>query len=98
MVNVAGYKVNLLKIECAFGKVEGIEELAVLSRSHSLKGQEIIAFIVINASHTLEEIRPQLIRLLSPLERPNKIIQIPQLPCISTGKVQKTPLLTLLRD
>lgn len=92
IVNVAGVKVSLLKIEQALKQHEYVRDVAVLAKSHELKGREVVAYVV--SQERISEV--SLLANLSKLERPNKIRYVSYIPRNNMGKVIKSDLNRLI--
>lgn len=93
VINVAGVKVSLLKIENELRKIVGIDDAVVCSNSHPVKGEEIIAYVVASQEIKVDAIISYLTQTLPPFERPNKIKIISRIPRNNMGKVERDQLI-----
>jgi acetyl-CoA synthetase len=99
VINVSGHRIGTMEIESALVDDQRVAEAAVVGIFHSIKGQAIVAFVILKegAAHDkdLEEILKQhVVKKIGALARPEKIIFIYNLPKTRSGKIMRR----LLRD
>lgn len=100
VINVSGHRLGTAEIESALVTHELISEAAVVSIPHPLKGEGIIAYVMLNAnapndkSKLEEEFKNQVVKEIGALARPEKIIICSGLPKTRSGKIMRR----LLKD
>lgn len=99
VMNVSGHRLGTAEIESALVDHPNVAEAAVISISHSIKGQAIVAFITLKEgmhSHVdLEsDLKQHVVKKIGAIARPEKIIFIADLPKTRSGKIMRR----LLRD
>lgn len=99
VINVSGHRIGSMEIESALVDNQLVAEAAAIGMAHPIKGQGIVAFVVLKErvapNEELEKILIQhIVKLIGSLARPEKIIFIHELPKTRSGKIMRR----LLRD
>ena len=87
-IKIRGYRISLGEIENALLSIEGIKNAVVLPK---LRGEEkvIVAYFTAKAELKGADLRKQLRALLQDYMIPSFYIQLPELPLMANGKVDK---------
>jgi acetyl-CoA synthetase len=91
-MNVAGRKVGPAEVETALMQHPAVGEAVVIGAPDELKGEAIVAFVVLKTSAAVTadlpaEISRKAVDILGPTLRPREINLVPQLPKTQSGKV-----------
>ncbi len=102
VMNVAGHRLATAEVESALAQNDNVSEVAVVSRSHDLKGEVPIAFVLLRKGvEPSEEITKDLMatvnQVIGPTGRPDKIIFAPDVPKTRSGKIMRRVLKALVR-
>ncbi|MEX0299172.1 MAG: class I adenylate-forming enzyme family protein [Kordiimonas sp.] len=87
LVKVMDINVSLNEVENIIASLDGVEEVAVISRGNIFMGKEIIALCVLQADSTQSEIKQKISLALPAHMQPRKIYTGATLPRTSLGKV-----------
>ncbi|ALR12099.1 acetate--CoA ligase [Mycobacteroides saopaulense] len=101
VMNVSGHRISTAEVESALVGHAGVAEAAVVGVTDEQTGQAICAFVILNARHqgrprdaTIDELRSEVAREISPIARPRDLFVVPELPKTRSGKIMRR----LLRD
>ena len=99
VINVSGHRLGTMEIESALIDYRGVAEAAVVAISHPIKGQAIVAFVIlkdgINIHAELEnDLKQHVAKKIGAIARPERILFIGNLPKTRSGKIMRR----LLRD
>ncbi len=99
VMNVSGHRISTAEVESALVGHFGVAEAAVVGTTDDVTGQAICAFVVLLAHYTphdqtIDELRAEVAREISPIARPREIHVVPELPKTRSGKIMRR----LLRD
>ncbi|OBF86748.1 acetate--CoA ligase [Mycobacterium sp. 852002-51163_SCH5372311] len=99
VMNVSGHRISTAEVESALVGHSGVAEAAVVGVTDDTTGQAICAFVVLCNSDdahegTVEELRAEVAREISPIAKPREIHVVPELPKTRSGKIMRR----LLRD
>ncbi|MDT5119379.1 MAG: acetyl-CoA synthetase, partial [Mycobacterium sp.] len=99
VMNVSGHRISTAEVESALVGHSGVAEAAVVGVTDDTTGQAICAFVMLCASYeahdgTVDELRSQVAKEISPIARPREIHVVPELPKTRSGKIMRR----LLRD
>jgi acetyl-CoA synthetase len=99
VMNVSGHRISTAEVESALVGHSGVAESAVVGITDDTTGQAICAFVVLRASYeahdeTIDELRGQVAKEISPIAKPREIHVVPELPKTRSGKIMRR----LLRD
>jgi acetyl-CoA synthetase len=86
-MNVAGRKVGPAEVEDALMEHPAVSEAAVIGVPDELKGEAIVAFVVLRTPVESGELSAHLVRTLGPTFRPKAIQQVTELPKTQSGKI-----------
>jgi acetyl-CoA synthetase len=99
VMNVSGHRISTAEVESALVGHSGVAEAAVVGVTDDTTGQAICAFVMLCASYeahdgTIDELRSQVAKEISPIAKPREIHVVPELPKTRSGKIMRR----LLRD
>lgn len=99
VMNVSGHRISTAEVESALVGHSGVAEAAVVGVTDETTTQAICAFVVLRANYephdgTVEELRSEVAREISPIARPREVHVVPELPKTRSGKIMRR----LLRD
>ena len=99
VLNVAGHRIGTMEVESALVDHPAVAEAAVVGRPHELKGQAIVAFVILRAGREsspelIDELRAHVAKKIGPIARPEEIRVAADLPKTRSGKIMRR----LLRD
>ncbi|WP_445163199.1 acetate--CoA ligase [Mycobacterium sp. Dal123C01] len=99
VMNVSGHRISTAEVESALVGHSGVAEAAVVGVTDDTTGQAICAFVTLCANYeahdgTIDELRSQVAKEISPIARPREIHVVPELPKTRSGKIMRR----LLRD
>jgi acetyl-CoA synthetase len=99
VLNVSGHRIGTMEVESALVDHPSTAEAAVVGRKHELKGQCIVAFVTMKASHpahagTIDELKQHVVEKIGAIARPEEIFLAADLPKTRSGKIMRR----LLRD
>lgn len=86
-MNIAGRKVGPAEVEDALMQHPAVAEAAVIGVPDDLKGETIVAFVVLRAPADEAGLTAHLVEALGPTFRPQAIRAVPELPKTQSGKV-----------
>ena len=91
-INKGGFKISTLRLELLLKAVPGVEDAAVLPVRKERRGDGAAAFLVAACGASETDIRRAVRRALMPVEVPDIIIFLPELPLNDRGKVDRHQL------
>src|SRR5262249_29536139 len=99
VINVSGHRLGTMEIESALIDHKNVAESAVIAIPHLIKGQAIVAFVVLkenvtHQTHLENDLKQYVVKKIGALARPERIIFIYDLPKTRSGKIMRR----LLRD
>ena len=99
VLNVAGHRIGTMEIESALVSHPAVAEAAVVARAHEIKGQSVVAFVILRAgndatSALVGELKEHVARKIGGIARPEDILIAAELPKTRSGKIMRR----LLRD
>ncbi len=99
LMNVSGHLLGTMEIESALTDYHDVAEAAVVAISHPIKGQAIVAFVVlkdgINIHDELENnLKQHVAKKIGAIARPERILFVINLPKTRSGKIMRR----LLKD
>ncbi len=86
-MNIAGRKVGPAEVEDALMEHAAVAEAAVIGVPDEVKGETIVAFVVLRRDTPPDELASHLVKLLGPTFRPRAVIPVQELPKTQSGKV-----------
>jgi acetyl-CoA synthetase len=105
VLNVAGHRLGTMEIESALVAHPRVAEAAVVSRPHEIKGESVVAYVVLNvprpegaaAKALIDELRGWVGEQLSPIAKPDEIRLTENLPKTRSGKIMRRLLRSIAR-
>jgi acetyl-CoA synthetase len=99
VMNISGHRIGTMEVESALVDCPKVAEAAVVGTPHSIKGQGIVAFVLLKDSTdntaTIEaELKQHVVEKIGAIARPERIIITKDLPKTRSGKIMRR----LLRD
>jgi acetyl-CoA synthetase len=97
VIKVAGHRLGTLEIESAFVAHPAVAEAAVVGKPHPVKGESIVAFVVLKEGHQpsdelREELRKWIRETIGPVATPDEIFFVTKLPKTRSGKIMRRVL------
>ena len=86
-MNIAGRKVGPAEVEQALIEHEAVSEAAVIGVPDEIKGEAIVAFVVLKRAVADQELSAHLVKTLGPTFKPHAIEAVPELPKTQSGKI-----------
>ncbi len=101
ILKVAGHRLGTIELESAFVSHPSIAEAAVTSKSDEIKGETIIAFLVLRkgiaSSQNLDiEVNEHIKRTIGPIASAEKIYFVDKLPKTRSGKIMRRLLKSIV--
>ena len=105
VLNVSGHRLGTMEIESALVANQIVTEAAVVGRPHDVKGESIVAFVVLkgerpsktNAEAIKNELKQWVSKEIGPIAKPDEIRFGDNLPKTRSGKIMRRLLRTLAR-
>jgi acetyl-CoA synthetase len=102
VMKVAGHRLSTAEVENALTLHPSVAECAVVAAPHDVKGEVPIAFVVlkqdVTASPELEsELVKQVVKVIGPTAKPEKIVLTDALPKTRSGKIMRRILKALVK-
>lgn len=105
VLNVSGHRLGTMEIESALVSHEDVAEAAVVSRPHEIKGEAIVAFVIMRgerptgeAARTMTKtLREWVSREIGPIARPEEIRFTEGLPKTRSGKIMRRLLRSIAK-
>ena len=101
MVNVSGHRIGTAELEAVFIEHPAVAESAVVGVKHDLKGQGLMAFVILKSSakgadekELAKALNGMVDAKIGKFARPERIVFVPDLPKTRSGKIMRR----LLRD
>ncbi len=104
VMNVAGHRIGTAEVESALVDHPSVAEAAVVGKTHDIKGQAIVAFVILkekakekaeaNREATVKELKEHVAKKIGAIARPEDILFSADLPKTRSGKIMRR----LLRD
>jgi acetyl-CoA synthetase len=96
VINVSGHRIGTAEIESAIGNHENVAEVAVVGRSHQIKGESVFAYIVLKSEDSLgeniellKEINGIIIQEIGAMAKCDDIVIVSGLPKTRSGKIMR---------
>lgn len=105
VLNVSGHRLGTMEIESALVANPLVAEAAVVGKPHEVKGESVIAFVVLKGSYPNNEDAPRIIdelrnwvaKEIGPIAKPEEIRFGENLPKTRSGKIMRRLLRTLAK-
>jgi acetyl-CoA synthetase len=103
ILKVAGHRLGTIELESAFISHPSIAEAAVTSRKDEIKGETIIAFLVLRkgmelSSHLEIEVNEHIKNTIGPIASAEKIYFVNKLPKTRSGKIMRRLLKSMVNN
>lgn len=106
VLNVSGHRLGTMEIESALVANEQVAEAAVVGRPHDVKGESIVAFVVLKserpnsekATEIVNELRAWVGNEIGPIAKPDEIRFGDNLPKTRSGKIMRRLLRSIAKD
>jgi acetyl-CoA synthetase len=103
VMKVAGHRLSTAEVENALTQHNAVAECAVVAAPHDIKGEVPVAFVTLKEgfkpSATLEnELMQQVVKVIGPTARPDKIFLTEALPKTRSGKIMRRILKSLVKN
>ena len=106
VLNVSGHRLGTMEIESALVANDLVAEAAVVGRPHDVKGESIIAFVVLKsdrpnaekATEVVNELRAWVGNEIGPIAKPDEIRFGDNLPKTRSGKIMRRLLRSIAKD
>ncbi len=100
VLNVAGHRLGTMELESALVSHPAVAEAAVVGKPDLIKGQEIVAFVTLEATHLpsaelKEALKRHVVQEIGAIARPGEIRFAPALPKTRSGKIMRRILRSL---
>lgn len=94
VMNISGHRIGTAEVESAINMHEDIVESAVVGYPHDIKGQGIYAYVIsVNKNKhpdlLRQEILSEIIKIIGPIAKPDKIQVVSGLPKTRSGKIMR---------
>ena len=92
VINKGGYKISIPEMELYLQSLQGISEVAVITINDDIRGEDFIAYVVLEDNAELSKIIERIHHERPSVEWPKTMLQIPMLPLTECSKVDKRKL------
>jgi len=94
VINVSGHRLGTAELESALVSHESVAEAAVIGVPHEVKGQAIVAFVVLRegvepTGELREELRRHVAKEIGPIAKPEEVHFVNMLPKTRSGKIMR---------
>jgi acetyl-CoA synthetase len=104
VLNVSGHRLGTMEVESALVAHESVVEAAVVGFPHDIKGEAIMAFVVLKgdrpddgADELIRELRDWVGKYIGPIAKPDEIRFADNLPKTRSGKIMRRLLKVIAR-
>jgi acetyl-CoA synthetase len=105
VLNVSGHRLGTMEVESAIVAHHKVAEAAVVGRPHDIKGEAIVAFVVLNSDRPtggerdamIKELKAWVGEQIGPIAKPDEIRFGDNLPKTRSGKIMRRLLRTLAK-
>lgn len=102
VMKVAGHRLSTAEVENAIGGHEAVAECAVVAAPHEIKGETPWAFVRLKSGEPsdklVKELMDQVVKMLGPTCRPDRIIFAKAVPRTRSGKIMRRILKSLVKN
>jgi acetyl-CoA synthetase len=100
VINTAGHRLGTMEIESALVSHPAVAEAAVVGKPDEIKGEEIVAFVILEGGHTgsdelAKELKKHVVGEIGAIARPGEIRFADALPKTRSGKIMRRLLRNL---
>src|SRR5207247_1031144 len=101
VINVAGHRIGTMEVESALVSHPKVAEAAVVGKPHPLKGQALVAYVVLKGSHArtdslAQELRDHVRKEIGAIAVPDEIYVTGKLPKTRSGKIMRRVIRSLV--
>lgn len=94
VINVSGHRIGTAEVENAINETHGVIESAVVGYPHTIKGQGIYAYVILEPHTTAsddfkKEILATVTKIIGPIAKPDTIQFVTGLPKTRSGKIMR---------
>ena len=105
VLNVSGHRLGTMEVESALVANKMVTEAAVVGRPHDVKGESIVAFVVLkgnrptkqNAKIIIDDLKNWVAKEIGPIAKPDEIRFGDNLPKTRSGKIMRRLLRTMAK-
>ena len=103
VLKIAGHRLGTAELESGFVSHKSVAEAAVCSIPHEVKGESIIAFLVLKEGvlqtpNLKEEITSHIRKMIGPIATPDQLYFVSKLPKTRSGKIMRRLLKAIAKD
>ena len=102
VLKVAGHRLGTMEIESALVDHEAVAEAAVSSKPHEVKGESIVAFVVLKSGYEsadlIDELKEHVRKTVGPIAVPDDIFIVDKLPKTRSGKIMRRLLKAIVSE
>ena len=92
VINKGGYKISIPEMELYLQSLQGVSEVAVITINDEIRGEDFIAYMVLEDNTKLSKIIECIHHERPSVEWPKAILEIPMVPLTECSKVDKRKL------
>lgn len=92
IINKGGYKISIPEMELYLQSLQGVSEVAVITINDDIRGEDFVAYMVLEDNTELSKIIEIIHHERPPVEWPKAVLEIPMLPLTECSKVDKRKL------
>ena len=92
VINKGGYKISISEMELYLQSLQGVSEVAVITINDEIRGEDFIAYMVLEDNTELSKIIECIHHERPSVEWPKAILEIPMIPLTECSKVDKRKL------
>ena len=92
VINKGGYKISIPEMELYLQSLQGVSEVAVITINDKIRGEDFIAYMVLEDNTKLSKIIECIHHERPSVEWPKAILEIPMIPLTECSKVDKRKL------
>lgn len=92
VINKGGYKISIPEMELYLQSLQGVSEVAVITINDEIRGEDFIAYMVLEDNTELSKIIECIHHERPSVEWPKAILEIPMIPLTECSKVNKRKL------
>ena len=92
VINKGGYKISIPEMELYLQSLQGVSEVAVITINDEIRGEDFIAYMVLEDNTELSKIVECIHHERPSVEWPKAILEIPMIPLTECSKVDKRKL------
>ena len=97
-INKGGFKISAARVENVLRDIPGVAAAVVLPAADETRGEELAAFLVREQNADEAEIRRTLPKVLKPVEMPERVVFLEEIPLNDRGKPDKKRLWELKKN